>query len=73
MQMEMYLLEQTSDVFQMYHEKMRDEINYGGHIGMREYLMQLEVMDAENMKPWERRMWSEVRELKQINSDIKAL
>jgi hypothetical protein len=30
-------------------------------------------MDAENMKPWERRMWSEVRELRLINDDIKAL
>ena len=73
MNMEMYLLEQTSDVYMMYHDKMIDEMKYGGHIGLREYLMQLDVMDPENMKPWERRFWSEVRELRQINSDIKAL
>jgi len=73
MNMEMYLLEQTSDVYMMYHDKMVDEMKYGGHIGLREYLMQLDVMDPENMKPWERRFWSEVRELHQINSDIKAL
>lgn len=73
MGMEMYLLEQTSDVYKMYYDKMREEVVYGGHVTLREYLMQLDVMDAENMKPWERRMWSEVRELRQINNDIRAL
>lgn len=73
LQMEMYLLEQTSDVYKMYFDKLRDEVTYGGHVTLREYMMLLEVMDAENMKPWERRMWSEIRELRQINDDIKAL
>ena len=73
MQMEMYLLEQTSDVYKMYYDKMRDEVRYGGHVTLREYMIQLDVMDTENMKPWERRMWSEVRELRQINSDVRAL
>lgn len=73
LQMEMYLLEQTSDVYKMYYERLRDEVNYGGHVSLKEYMMQLDVMDAENMKTWERRMWSEVRELRQINHDIKAL
>lgn len=73
MQMEMYLLEQTSDVYKMYFDKLRDEVTYGGHVTLREYMMLLEVMDAENMKPWERRMWGEIRELRQINDDIKAL
>lgn len=50
MQMEMYLLEQTSDVYMMYHDQMLDEVKYGGHIGLREYLDQLDVMDPENMK-----------------------
>jgi hypothetical protein len=57
----------------MYYDKMRDEVRYGGHVTLREYMIQLDVMDTENMKPWERRMWSEVRELRQINSDVRAL
>jgi hypothetical protein len=73
MQMEMYLLEQTSDVFKLYHDKLIDEVVYGGHVGLREYLMQLEVMDETNRKDWERRLWSEVQELRLINDDIKAL
>ena len=48
----------------MYYDKLRDEVIYGGHVSLREYMMQLDVMDAENMKPWERRMWAEVRELR---------
>jgi hypothetical protein len=71
--MEMYLLEQTSDVYKMYFDQLRDEVTYGGHVTLREYMMLLEVMDAENMKPWERRMWGEIRELRQINDDIRAL
>jgi hypothetical protein len=62
--MEMYLLEQTSDVYKMYYDKLREEVTYGGHHSLSEYMMQLDVMDAENMKPWERRMWSEIRELR---------
>lgn len=57
----------------MYFDLLRDEVTYGGHVTLREYMMLLEVMDAENMKPWERRMWGEIRELRQINDDIKAL
>lgn len=57
----------------MYYDKMRDEVRYGGHVTLREYMIQLDMMDAENMKPWERRMWSEIRELRQINSDVRAL
>ena len=73
LQMEMYLLEQTSDLYMMYHDKLRDEVTYGGHVSLREYMMQLEVMDAENMKDWERRMWGEVKELRAINDDVKSL
>ncbi len=35
--------------------------------------MQLEVMDDVNRKDWERRLWSEMTELRLINDDIKAL
>ncbi len=69
----MYLLEQTSDLFKMYYSNLRDEVNYGGHVSLREYMMLLNVMDADKMKPWERRMFSEIKELRQINYDIKAL
>ena len=60
MAMEMYLLEQSSDVFKLYADKLRDEVLYGGHIGLEEYLIQLEVMDDSVRKDWEKRLWSEV-------------
>jgi hypothetical protein len=44
-----------------------------GHIGLAEYLIQLEVMDEVNRKDWEKRLWSEVQELRMIQDDIKAL
>ena len=39
MSMEMYLLEQTSDVYKLYFDKLRDEVLYGGHVGLNEYLI----------------------------------
>jgi hypothetical protein len=39
MSMEMYLLEQTSDVFKLYENKLRDEVLHGGHVDLREYLL----------------------------------
>lgn len=71
--MEQYLLEQTSDVFKMYKSKLEEEVLYGGHVGLREYMMTLEVMDDDKRKDWERRMWSEISELRMINADVKAL
>ena len=71
--MEMYLLEQTSDVFMLYREKLEHEVLYGGHISLREYMMTLEAMDDENRKDWEKRLWSEITELRMINADVKAL
>ena len=41
MAMEMYLLEQASDVYKMYAEKLEEEISYGGHASMEGYLMTL--------------------------------
>lgn len=73
MTMEMYLLEQTSDVFKLYSDKLRDEVLNNGHVGLPEYLMQLEVMDDENRKDWEKRLWSEIQELRLIHDDIRAL
>ena len=34
MTMEMYLLEQSSDVFKLYQDKLRNEVLHGGHIGL---------------------------------------
>ena len=45
MNMEIDLLEQTSDVWKLYAEKIDEEILYGGHIGTHEYLMTLEAMN----------------------------
>ncbi len=73
MSMEMYLLEQTSDVFKIYKDELEKEVLYGGHISLKEYMMTLEVMDDENRKDWEKRMWSEITELRMINADVKAL
>lgn len=66
MTMEMYLLEQSADVFKLYYDKLRDEVTYGGHIGLAEYLIQLEVMDDDKRKDWERRLMSEIQELRMI-------
>jgi len=71
--MEMYLLEQTSDVYKMYRQKLEEEVLYGGHISLREYMMTLEVMDDVNRKDWEKRLWSEITELRMIQADVKAL
>ncbi len=66
MTMEMYLLEQSADVFKLYFDKLRDEVINNGHVGLAEYLIQLEVMDDENRKDWEKRLWSEIQELRMI-------
>jgi len=49
------------------------EVRSGGHANMENYLLLLDVMNTENMKDWERRLWGEVGELRAINADIKAL
>ena len=58
--MEMYLLEQASDVFALYQDLLTNEIVNGGHVGLPEYLMILEAMDDSNRKDWERRLISEI-------------
>ena len=57
----------------MYADKIDHEVLYGGHIGLTEYMMTLEVMDDENRKDWEKRMWSEITELRMIEADVQAL
>ena len=73
MAMEMYLLEQTSDLFKMYYDNLVEEVRYGGHIGLHEYLVVLEAMDDDKRKDWEKRMWAEIEELRMIDADVKAL
>ena len=45
MRMEMYLYEQSSDLYEFYFDKMKNEVLYGGHVGLEEYMTLLEVMD----------------------------
>ena len=73
MAMEMYLLQQSSDVFKMYAEKLEEEITWGGHASTQAYLTTLEAMDDEVRKDWEKRFWSEITELRMIKADVKAL
>ena len=46
---------------------------YGGHVGLAEYLLLLEHMDEDKMKDWERRLMAEVKQLRLIEEDVKAL
>jgi len=71
--MELYLLEQISDVFHMYKDNMSDELRKGGHANLNNYLTTLFVMDELNMKPWERRMMGEINQLRMIEEDISAI
>ena len=71
--MEMYLYEQTVDLYEFYLDKLNDEVLHGGHIGLTEYMMLLQEMDEENMKDWEKRLMAEIRELRLISEDISAL
>lgn len=66
MRMEMYLYEQTQDLYEFYFDKLRDEVLHGGHIGLTEYMTILDNMDEESMRDWERRMMAEIRELRFI-------
>ena len=73
MEMEIYLHDQTIDVWNMYEKQIRDEVLYGKHVDLQAYMMTLNVMKPENMKDWERRLINEIRELRAINDDVKAL
>ena len=73
MRMEMYLYEQTVDLYEFYLDKLKDEVLQGGHIGLNEYMILLQEMDEENMKDWEKRLMAEIRELRLISEDISAL
>lgn len=57
----------------MYGKQINEEVKYGGHIDLYNYMITLEAMDDENRKDWEKRLWSEIIELRMIQADIKAL
>ena len=38
MRMEMYLYEQSVDLYDFYFEKLKNEVTYGNHVGVAEYL-----------------------------------
>lgn len=39
MRMELYLYEQTQDLYDFYSDQLRQEVLHGGHIGIEEYLI----------------------------------
>jgi len=71
--MEHYLFQQTVDVYNYYLPKMAEQMGKEGHIGIREYLLEVETMDEENRTDWEKRLVAEMNELRQIKEDINAL
>lgn len=46
---------------------------YGGHVGLTEFMAMLHFMDEDKMKDWERRMMAEIKQLRLIQDDVKAL
>lgn len=73
MKMELYLYEQARDMFDLYYDSLKQTVREEGHIGVHEYLTLLAEMDEENMKDWEKMFMAEVRELRLIQDDVKAL
>jgi hypothetical protein len=73
MRMEMYLFQQSQDLYEFYFDKLREEVSYGGHVDLEAYLFLLQHMDEDKMKGWERRMVAEVKQLRLIEEDVKAL
>lgn len=60
-------------MFELYYDSFKQTITEEGHIGMHEYLGLLGEMDEQNMKDWEKMFISEVKELRLIQDDVKAL
>ena len=73
MKMDMYLFEQTQDLYMFYYDNLKEEVLYGGHVDVGAYLLLLRNMDEEKMKDWEKRFMAEVNQLQLINDDIVAL
>ena len=63
MKMDMYLFEQTQDLYMFYYENLKQEVLYGGHVDVGAYLLLLRNMDESKMKDWEKRFMAEVNQL----------
>ena len=66
MEMEHYVLEQAKDVYDMYVGKIEQYLHKNNHESFFNYLKQLEVINAENMLPWERTLMKETYQLRAI-------
>lgn len=73
MEMEHYVLEQSKDVYDMYADKIDQYLHENNHENFDVYLKQLEVMDTENMLPWERTMIEDIYQLRAIHEDATAM
>lgn len=71
-QMELYVLHQTKDLFNLYKDKIYDFMIRNKYTNMSDYLDQLMVMDEDKMMEWERKMVSEIKELRAISYDAVA-
>jgi len=60
MKMEMYLFQQTQDLYNFYYKQIKNEVTYGGHVDVGAYLLLLQNMDEDKMKDWEKRFLAEV-------------
>ena len=71
--MEMYLYDQSKDLYSMYVERLSEEIEIQGHGGFDEYMMMLELRDEDKLKPVEKMFLEEVAALREIHDDIKVM
>ena len=71
--MELYMFDQTRDVFQMYMPKIIEKSEKEGYNNFAEYAQFLVNKYEENLEPWEKRFLIEIEELREIETDIKAL
>jgi hypothetical protein len=58
--MELYLFDQTRDLFEMYMPKIEAICEEEGYHGFGDYTEQLVAKYEENLKPWEKRFLIEV-------------
>lgn len=73
MQMEHYLIEQTMEMSKLYEDRIEEYVKKNNYATVESYLKQLQVMDTENMLPWERSFMEEFHELKAIKTDVEAM
>ena len=47
MKMEMYLFQQTQDLYNFYYKQIKNEVTYGGHVDVGAYLLLLQNMEIQ--------------------------